>query len=485
MLWGVITVLLLRHDVYGLDEGAARALLISWSMADQVASSIFHTGMPDLRTLLYVPIGYLWTGNVFAAKILAVLLLAVAAWLLFGWRNRTSGLEAALLPTGLLLISPLAIEQIDTLSPGIMLLAAFALGALADVQFRANPRPFNGWFFTQLLLCAFSVSLHPAGLAYPLALIFSLRSGPLAPKYQRYFLGGIVFAVLFFMVPKFLFSLRVLWNDLTWFQNPVKSLGSIFTGSLPDDAQTAMLWVPGGLVLALTVAIIFIKRREIIADLTGRTLLIGSLIGAAVGDQAWAMIALCIFLYFGLPILLRSEQAAPGSGFFKQRGWVLLIVFIFATVFMQGDKAYHELGRSGTLSAQDQLIKTLAIAAENDRAARDAEEGDKKRPMLIVASEWPGRTMLACKCNTLPLPPVARDAQGQPDPQTQLAKLRGVTYLLLDPRQTANVDLARNLALLGGIVETASLQPGGVILHVKDEPAPKADTPKTDGKNSL
>jgi len=476
-LWGVIALLLLRHDVFGLDEGAARALLVSWSIADQVASSVFHTGMPDLRTLVYLPASYLWSGNVFAAKGLSALMLAIAAWLLYGWKNRAAGPEAALLPTGLLLISPLALQQIDTLGVGVFLLMAFALGGWLDVRFRANPRPFNGWFFAQLGLCAFSVSLHPAGLAYPLALAWSARSGPLEAKYRRYFLGGIALVALFFLVPKYLLSMRLLWNDLAWFHGHFKSLGSVFSGTLPEETG-AMQWLPGACVLAATGAVVFLRGRALWSDLTGRTLLLGLLLGALVGDQAWAMIALSIVLYFGLPMLLRSEQDTPNRGFMRQRGWVLGLVFIGATLFMLGDKAYFAQGRSGTLSAQDQVIKAVVVAAESDRAARDAEDSDKKRPMFIVASEWPGRTMLACKCNTLPLPPVARDAQGQPDPQAQLAKLRGVTYLLLDPKQTANIDLARNLALLGGAIETASLQPGGVLLHVREEPAPKADGKK-------
>lgn len=375
---------------------------------------------------------------------------------------------------------PLGPEQIDALSPGVFLLAAFALGGWLELQFRANPRPFNGWFFAQLVLCAFSVSLHPAGLAYPLALIWSARSGPLDPKYQKYFVGGVVFVLLFFLVPKYLLSWRVVWNDLAWFQNPLMSLSSIFTGALSDDGRPGMQWLYGAFVAALAVVVVLIKRRELWSDLTGRTLLLALLIGAAVGDQAWAMIALCMVLYFGLLMLLRPTQGAPSSGFMKQRGWVLALLFICATFFMQADKAYFELGKNGALSAQDQLIRTLVVAAEGDRSARDAEDGDKKRAPFIVASEWPGRTMLACKCNTLPLPPVERDAHQQPDPQAQFAKLRGVTYMLLDPKQTANIDLVRNLSLLGAVVETTSLQPGGVLLHVKEEAA--STTLKPDGQ---
>jgi hypothetical protein len=456
-LWAVLTTLLLRHDAYGLDELAARSLLLSWSIADQVASSVFSFSMPDLRILPFLPVGFLWTGSVFAPKVLTVLLLALSAWLLFGWKSRVSGNESALLATGLLLISPLALAQIDAISTGVYLLTSIALGAWVDVQCRSNPRPFNGWYFAQLFVCAFSVSLHPAGLAYPLALLWSWRTLPQSLKYQRFFLAGITFIVLFILF------LRMGWGGVSWLQNPLKTLGTVFTGSPLDDADPVLQWLPGGVMLALAAAVILARFHELWQDLTGRTLLLGLLIGAFVGDQAWGLIALCLILYFGIPMLLRQAQSPQDGGFFKQRGWVLLVIFICSTIFMRADKAFYEIGQHGVLSAQDELIKTLAATAEAERKAADADEGDKKHPRFIVASEWPGRTMLACKCDTFPLPPVERD------PQTQLAKLHSITYLLFDPKRTANIDLARNFSLLGGPIETISLQPGGVLLHVKDD----------------
>ena len=71
--------------------------------------------------------------------------------------------------------------------------------------------------------------------------------------------------------------------------------------------------------------------------------------------------------------------------------------------------------------------------------------------------------MIACKCDTLPLPPAARD------PQAQLAMLHSITYLLFNPRQAKNAALARNLAIPGGgFIETIALQPDGVLLHFKN-----------------
>jgi hypothetical protein len=261
----------------------------------------------------------------------------------------------------------------------------------------------------------------------------------------------------------FILLIRMGWNGQAWFQNPVKSLGSILTGSPLDDEPSVMQWLPGGIILLLLATIIIKQYRRLWSDLTGRTLLIGLLLGAMVGDQAWGMIALCIVLYFGLPMLLDSKQSVSGTSFMKQRGWVLLLVFICSTFFMRADRTYYEIGQRNELSAQDQLIRTLAVTAESDRQTSDADDSEKNRPRFIVASEWPGRTMIACKCDTFPLPPVARN------PEAQLANLHSITYLLLDPKQTANIELARNLSLLGGIVETLSLQPAGVLLHVKED----------------
>lgn len=466
LIWGIVALLLLRRDVFGLDEVAARSLLLSWSIADQVASSVTTFGMPDLRILTFLPVGFLWTGNVFAAKVLTVILLALSCWLLFSWNSRMASPESALLATGLLLIAPLSLVQIDSISPGVYLLACFALGSWLDIQYRSNPRPFNGWFFAQIFVCAFSASLHPAGLAYPLALLWSWRTLPQAPKYQRFFLAGISFIVLFILL------LRMGWGDLSWFQNPLKNLGTVFSGSSLDEADPIMQWLPGGLLLALAGAVVLFSFNKLWQDLAGRTMLLGALLGLLVGDQAWALLVLCLVLYFGIPLLLGSSHAPREGGFMRQRGWVLFLVFLCSMFFMRADKALYENGHAGTLSAQDELIKTLALAAENDRKAAEADEGAKNHARFIVASEWPGRTMLACKCDTFPLPPVEKD------PQAQLARLRGITFLLFDPKRTSNIDLARNFSLLGGVVETVSLQPGGVLLHVKDEAAAKPDATK-------
>src|SRR5487761_2499176 len=150
LAWGVIALFLLRQGPYALDEGAAKALLLDWSIGDQVANSVVTLGTPDMRALLWLPLGFLWPGQVFAAKVVTVLIMAMTAAALFLWRRRQGTEEEALLTTGLLLIAPLTLQQIDSLSPGVVLLAAFMAGALLDRAYRDTPRTFAGLFFAQM-----------------------------------------------------------------------------------------------------------------------------------------------------------------------------------------------------------------------------------------------------------------------------------------------------------------------------------------------
>lgn len=457
LAWGVIALLLLRRDVYGLDEVAARALLLTWSIADQVANSAIYFGMPDLRVLLFLPIGFLLPGKVFAAKALTAAALGVTARLLYTWKKGKAGSEGALLATGLLLISPLALAQIDSISTGVYLLAAFAIGGWLDGKYRANPRPFNGWFFALLFTCAFSTSLHPAGLAFPLALLWSWRTLPQSAKYQKYFLAGTVFSTALLLV------MRMGWGDLSWLHNPLFSLSSAFTGSAVNvDFSWAAQWLPGIVLGALALYVAATRWRDAWPDLVGRSMMIAVAIGTFVGDPSWALLVLAFTLYFGIPSLAAGDQAAQDGALTARRGALLGVVFACTTVFMLADKAYYGEAHRGTLSGQDQLIRTLAVAAADQRRAADAAADDGAGSHFIVASEWPGRTMIACKCDTMPLPRVMPN-----QPEKQLANLHSIDYVMFDPKQTGNIELARNFALMGGAVDTVSLQSGGVILQIK------------------
>lgn len=457
--WFLIALFLLHHPPLPLDEGAAKAMLFSWSIADQVANSVITFGTPDLRILPLLPIGFLWTGSIIAVKVALLLVAALTAYVLYQLRREVAGHEAALISVGLLLISPALIEDIDKLAPGTFLIAAFVLGTWIHRKHPTSIQSFNGWYFTQLLLCAFSVSLHPAGLAYPLSLIIAHHRTPSERKQPNLFLAGIIFSSLAVLV------LRFGWSDLSWLQNPLLSLSSLLPASANagDDQPGAIEWLVGCFFALLLLFTVFLQRKNLTQDFLGQTLLFAALFGSVSSDIAWPLISLTIILIYGLPLLLRPNPSPSEASFFKQRGIALLCVFLCSLVFMQFDKSHWTRMQDGALSPEDQLIRSFAEIAQSWKQASESDESNKPMQRLIVASQWPSRTMIACKCDTLPLPPAASN------PQEQLSKLKGVSHLLLNPKLTSNIELARNLSLLGGAIETVSLQPGGVLLQVKNQ----------------
>lgn len=461
-LWAAATILLLRRDLFSLEEGGSKALLLGWSMADQVAASVVTFGAPDLRALLFLPVAFLFTGQVFAAKVLTIFLTALSIWLLYLWNRRNFNSESALIASGLLIISPSVLEHIDSLAPGIYLLAAFTCGAWLNKEYRSNPRPGGGWYFCQLLLSAFCVSLHPIGLAYPLSLLWSWLKDPLDSRQQKFFLIGISAISLFTLL------LLQGWHHVHWFQNPVSSLAITVLGSpLQEQPVASSSWITGGLLLISLVLVIVFQFRAIWSDFTGRMLLVGLAVGATSSDSAWGIIALCLLLYYGTPLLLQFHHLGSGKNFLQQRGLILLTVIILSALFMRADRKHYEIRQLGILSGEDQLIRVISDEAEIARKIAENGKGKRTAPHFRVASQWPSRTMIACRCDTLPLPPVAKD------PEAQLAMMSSITHLLFNPRQADNAPLARNLAVHGGdVIETIALLPDGVLLHFRNAVIP-------------
>lgn len=449
VIWGGLVLLLLRQDGYGLDEGAARALLLNWSIVDNIANPIVIFGVPDFRALLFIPVGIYWSGSLLAAKVFTLILTFIAALLLYQWSMRTLGKEVALLATGLLLISPITVQQIDSLAAGPYLLLVFALGAWLDDSYRAVNRPMGGKFFTQMLLVAISVSLHPAGLAYPFALLWRWYKDPLDKTQQRHIYVGIAVAVLFTLL------LRMGWQGLEWWSNPFNALTNAVLGPSVEGGLDTRLWM-GVVVAIIGVTVIISARRQLLGDLLGSTLLGGILIGALSADPAWAMLVLVMVLYYGFALLITINQSLGTHSLVGQRGIVMAVLLIMATLFMNIDKAYYSYTRSGILPPQDQLIHTLALQAEADKPFR-------------AVSQWPARTMIAVKRDVLPLPPAAKDGAGL------LKMLPTITHLMFDPYASQNKRLAANVAELPGTFETLALQPGGVILKMRA--AQKPPTP--------
>ena len=187
LAWGTIllTAGLIRVDAFGIEEGAARALLLVWSVVDRVINPIFIMGLPDLRALLFAPVGIYWPGSITAAKVFTGLITFASALFFHRWSRSTNNNETALIGAGLLLIAPLTLAQINAISAGPYLLLGFGLGLWMNQSYRRVARPLGGWFFLQLLLIAILTSIHPIALAYPLALIIEWRKNPIDIKQQN------------------------------------------------------------------------------------------------------------------------------------------------------------------------------------------------------------------------------------------------------------------------------------------------------------
>jgi hypothetical protein len=463
-VWAVLSFVLLHKTSYGIDEGAAQALLLVWSIADNVVSPIVTLGFPDFRAVFLAPTGFLWTGDVLPAKVATILVMGIAAWALHTWRLHKGESESALLATGLLMISPLLLIQIDTISVAAFLLFSFALGAWADHIYRGSQRAFGGMYFSQLFLCFVAITLHPIGIAYPLALLWAWFKDPIDKKHQIFFFGGIAAAICVALL------LTSGWSHIIWLINPVKSLASLLLGAATDDDFGIFHWIAGiGMSLALLL-VIWVQARNLWSDLLGRTLLIGLAIGIFAGDDIFGIIALITCLYWGLPLLLNKSTQLQG-GFWRQRGFVLLLTFFLASTCMISSKLRYQTLKTNDLSPRDSLIKVLAEDSGLFLKDDSTQETTAKKS-LRVASQWPALTMLACRCDALPLPPNAKDSE------TLYSMLNGINYLIFDPRDPDNSSLAHNLATMdAGRTETIILQQGGVIVLVKTPPPAQSATP--------
>ncbi len=458
-LWGALSFLLLNKSSYGIDEGAAQALLLIWSVADNVVSPIITSGLPDFRTIYLLPAGFLWPGNVIAAKVFTILLVSYLVWLIYAWRHLSGNSDSALLASGLLLISPLVVDQIDTISLAPYILITFTLGAWADKTYRNAPHVFGGMYFAQMFLVMISTSLHPIGLAYPLILLWTWYKKPIE-KQRNFFFGGVVFSIFFSML------LTMGWHHTEWLGNPILSLSSLLLGPISSREIGVGAWMAGIIVTGILVFVIWKQARDLWSDLLGQILLSALIIGALVGDEVWGVIALTICLYWGFPLLLRSGSNS-NSGFWGKRTITFTLLFAISTTFMLLDKARYQTVTAGELIPRDRLIKELVETMNDSMAQGPRRPSSAKNPNLI-ASQWPGLTMLACRCGALPLPPAATDEQAL------LAMLRGINYVIFDPQDPSNASLSNNLAILAGKVETIALQEGGVIVEINQSTPEKA-----------
>jgi hypothetical protein len=459
-LWAVAAALLLNRTPYGIDESAGRAMLFLWSFVEDLANPIVTQGVPDFRAVFLVPAGLAFPGSLLAGKLLTLAYAALAAAALFRWFEREAGGEAAMLATGLWLLSPVLLEQIDRLAVGPFLLGVLLAGAFLDRGYRAAPLAFGGRYFLLMVMSLAAVTLHPAGIAFPVVVAATWLVRPPSPEGQagepkRFFARGERIGLPAGVAGAAICGLLLAdgWPGVAWLANPVTAAAGAVIGwpaQRPDGGTPA--WIAGALVCVLLALVVWKRRSALWNDTFGRMALCAAAIGLTCADAVWALLVLVIILYWGFPLLL-DLRLPRLPALLRQRGLALLVLVAAATLYMSEDRRRFALIRGGPeLSAEDRLIERLAAVVAT------ATPGSRPR----VASQWPARTMVACGCNTLPLPPPAGDENAL------LKLLAGIDYVMFDPRAPANQSLSRNLAVLGGAdAETIALQAGGVIVRMR------------------
>ena len=467
--WGYLVLLIwggalagfgvIRFDPYGLDEGAARGLILIWAIGDRVLNPLITLGVPDFRALLFIPLGFYWAGSIFAAKVFTMLVAFLGVTMLYRWCERTADSETAVVACGLLLVFPLFINQIDAIAPGVYLLLAFTLGAWMHERYRQSNRLLGGWFFTQMFWVGVTITIHPVGLAYPVALAWHWRKAE-AENHQRrkHLLIGLA------LVTTVIVATRGGWGFAEWFMNPWLTLSSVYQGIIGvTGAPSALV---GTLFAGAAILIAWIDRRFLLGDPLASMLLFGGLIGLLAADASWALIVVILVLVRGtrLVIGLNNAIGRNGGGLLRQRGLLLVLFLIMATTAMLADKTRSHAIREEQLSQQDRLIRLFAQEVEDMEDVSD----------INVASQWPGRTMIASKVNTFQLPPTGDESN-----EEFLESISGLTHLIFDPRDTANAGLVRRMSELTNVAKTAEVGEAGVIIQmvperpIPDDPGPE------------
>ncbi len=454
LVWGgiIIGLNLLRFDTFGIDESAARALLLNWTVADRVVNPIVTLGAPDFRALLFLPLGAYWPGSFVALKVFMLMTLFAAACLLYNWSKQHQDKETALLASGLLLIAPLSMMQINAVGAGPFLLLGFSLGLWLNQRYRNRGKQLGGWYFIQLLLVVTLISIHPTGLAYPLALAWEWRKNPLNPRQAKQMQIGISIAAIFAL----LFSYLLGNPAIEWGTNPFATLGAAALGRIPGDPSP--LYPSSGILPALIIAaVIWGYRKQLLTEMLPRMLVLGGVLGLVAADYGWAMLMLALALYCGIPLLIKLNSSMGVNSFAGQRGLVMAAIFIITTLFMIGDRNYRSSVINGTLEPHDEIVKALAVETES------LDEN------FYTISQWPARTMLALKRPVFPLPPSFES------PEELLQNIGKIDFIVFDPFDPANKQLRDQLANLTGNTETLTQQPKGVIVKIKqgqDQAAP-------------
>ncbi|MDH5323854.1 MAG: hypothetical protein OEZ68_16675 [Gammaproteobacteria bacterium] len=444
LIWGGVILFfnVIRLDTYGLDEGAAMALLWGWSISDQIVNPVTTYGGPDFRALLFLPLGLYWSGSILAAKVFTLIITFIAAIGLYRWSERCSDPETALIATGLFLIAPMTILLADSMSAAPFLLFLFSVGIWLDGKYRASAHSISSLYFIQLILVAITLTIHPMGLAYPLALAWHWHQDAKSEKQKKQVFVGLGITALIIL------AMQSGWVAIEWFANPLVALGQAVLGySVLDLPATAPL---SGILLALLLIFLLYKNyKQLSQNLMGTMLLCAIVLGLVSADRNWALMATVLALYLGFPLLLKLNKSLGKNNFAGQRGLVFIALMVVAVVFMQVNKAHSFDNQKGLLSPADELIKRLA-----DEAA------DPDKP-FVAASQWPAKTLIVCRRDVFKLPPQVESGQ-------QLLNMtKGLTHVMFDHKTKNNESLIRNFTEITSETETLAVQSAGVIIKLK------------------
>lgn len=442
-LLAYVFIALFHYDRYGIEESAALDLLLNWSIVHQIASPVAFYGVPDLRAILFVPLDLHWVGSLIAAKVYTMFFLFGTALMLYRWAESRYGSEAAMIAAALMLISPICLLQTDSIGSGVYLLWSIAVAHQLDRLILASERTAPSWLFLQVLICALAVSLHPMGVAVPLALMWRwYRERQESAKAKRMLISLLLVTAL-------MLFLRWGWYGIEPAAvNPLRILSDALLSSsllhLSDSWGIGLIIANLGLFAAL--GSLLAERLEI--DRTALMLILASAIGALHADHAWVLIYWTMTLYLGVPLLIKLNEQIGWRGVVGQRGLVLLLSMLIVVVATNTAKNSYRLRGIQLKSDTDMVIAVLEQAAEK------AGNGP-----FLAASQWPARTLLVTRRDVLPLPPAMDDVA------MFRKKIAGITHMAFNPKQEDQHQLARNMAALSHEYVTVALLPGGVVVE--------------------
>lgn len=457
VLWlvGILGLKVISPAAYGIDEAAARSLLLDWSVIDRLANPIAYSWIPDFRILLFAPVAVYWTGSILAAKVWMLMLAFGAVLLFYRWSRLLLGDETALFASGLLLFSPMLLIQAETLSAGPLLLLLFAVGAWLNNRYLASEKVLGGWYFLHLIVVVMLVSLHPAGLAYPMVLLlFWWGRRQQEPRRSKDMLIGTALACLFVLL------MWAGWTSLDWFSNPFTALAKgVSTGFSPEPEGH---WGLAALLFLVWFCLLFAYHETLRRDLLAGSLALSTILGGVAADNSWALLVYVFVLYFGLHGLIRLHDRIDTPGWLSKRGGVMLALFVLANINLLGCKLHRQAVMDELLDSRSALLRLVSYELE-DQEKEQARTADQGREEQKIASAWPGQTMLVLKRPVFPLPPASLN-------EKQLREyILDMNMIIFSPDSGRYPHLVRQLSTMATETYTLIREKGGVVIGVNHQ----------------